>query len=178
MRIIGGINRGRKLKAPDGLSTRPTLDKVRSAVFNVLFDVTGKSVLDMFGGSGAMTLEALSRGASSGVIIDNDRKAFAVIKENVKSLGAEAQTDLRNGDFRKCVRFGEQFDLIFLDPPYFEHLMEDALDLIDRNQLLTDNGIVVCETDASCVPDYTAFGFECIKSKRYGQTQVLFLKIN
>ena len=86
LRIIGGTERGRKLIAPEGMHTRPTLDKVRGAVFNMLFDVYGKDVLDMFGGSGAMGLESISRGANKAVIIDSDRAAFRAMEQNKKNL--------------------------------------------------------------------------------------------
>ncbi|MGN0962792.1 MAG: RsmD family RNA methyltransferase, partial [Clostridia bacterium] len=85
MRIIGGTDRGRKLNAPEGMHTRPTLDKVRGAIFNVLFDVSGLEVLDMFSGSGAMGFEALSRGAAKAVMIDCDRAAFRIMEQNKRT---------------------------------------------------------------------------------------------
>lgn len=176
MRIIGGTERGRKLKAPEGMHTRPTLDKVRGAVFNVLFDVTGKEVLDMFGGSGAMGLEAISRGAGRAVIIDADRAAFRAMEENKKNLSYDDCVELRFCDFREAFRKNECFDIIFLDPPYRKNLLEDALVFIDEKHLLREGGIIVCELGADMKFELPVAAPEIIKEKVYGKTKVLFLK--
>lgn len=176
MRIIGGTERGRKLKAPEGMDTRPTLDKVRGAIFNVLFDVTGKDVLDMFGGSGAMGLEAISRGANKAVIIDANRAAFRAMEENKKNLSYDDRADLRFCDFRKAFHHDECFDIIFLDPPYQKKLLEEALVLIKEKHLLREDGIIVCELGADVNFELPVAAPEIIKEKVYGKTKVLFLK--
>lgn len=176
MRIIGGTERGRKLKAPDGMHTRPTLDKVRGAIFNVLFDVYGKEVLDMFGGSGAMGMEAISRGAKKAVIIDADRAAFRAMEENKKNLSYDDRADLRFCDFRKAFRRDECFDIIFLDPPYRKNLLEEALVFIDEMHLLKEDGIIVCELGKDIAFELPVAGLEILKEKEYGQTKVIFLK--
>ncbi|MBR2223592.1 MAG: 16S rRNA (guanine(966)-N(2))-methyltransferase RsmD, partial [Christensenellaceae bacterium] len=176
LRIIGGSERGRSLKAPEGMHTRPTLDKVRGAVFNVLFDVTGLEVLDMFGGSGAMGFEALSRGAAKAVIIDADRAAFRTMELNKKNLNYGDRAQLRFSDFRKAFRRDERFDIIFLDPPYGKGLLEDALLLIDEKNLLKEDGIIVCETGNDMNISLPKAGPEIIKEKVYGKTKVLFMK--
>lgn len=176
MRIIGGTERGRKLKAPEGMDTRPTLDKVRGAVFNVLFDVTGKDVLDMFGGSGAMGLEAISRGANKAVIIDANRAAFRAMEENKKNLSYDDRADLRFCDFRKAFHYDECFDIIFLDPPYQKKLLEEALVFIEEKHLLKEDGIIVCELGVDVKFELPVAAPEIIKEKVYGKTKILFLK--
>ena len=176
MRIIGGSERGRNLKAPEGMHTRPTLDKVRGAIFNVLYGVTDLEVLDMFGGSGAMGFEALSRGAAKAVIIDKDRAAFRAMEANKKSLNYGDRADLRLCDFKNAFRRDERFDIIFLDPPYGKHPLEDALFLIDERKLLKEDGIIVCETGTDIDLELPEAGPEIIKEKVYGKTRVLFMK--
>lgn len=176
MRIIGGTDRGRKLNAPDGMHTRPTLDKVRGAIFNVLFDVSGLDVLDMFGGSGAMGFEALSRGAAKAVIIDCDRAAFRVMEQNMRYLSYDDRADLRFSDFHSAFCRDECFDIIFLDPPYGKGLLEDALVLIDKLRLKKEDGIIVAETGADLDFKLPDVGLEIIKEKKYGKTRVIFLK--
>lgn len=176
MRIIGGRNRGRKLKAPEGLLTRPTLDKVRGAVFNVLFDVADFSVLDLFGGSGAMAFEAMSRGAAKAVIVEKNRAAFKVINENKSTLAYGDEIELRLSDYKTALRQGDNFDLIFLDPPYQQGMLEDALVLIDEKKVLAPDGIIVAETatehDFSC----PVSSLEVVKEKQYGITKIIFLR--
>ena len=176
LRIIGGTDRGRKLNAPDGMHTRPTLDKVRGAIFNVLFDVTGLEVLDMFSGSGAMGFEALSRGAAKAVMIDCDRAAFRVMEQNKRNLSYDERADLRFSDFHSAFYRDECFDIIFLDPPYGKGLIEDALVLIDKLHLKREDGIIVAETGADTDLELPDVGLEIIKEKRYGKTKVLFLQ--
>lgn len=176
MRIIAGTDRGRKLKAPEGMHTRPTLDKVRGAVFNMLFDVTDAVVLDMFAGSGAMGLEALSRGAGKAVLIDHDRAAFKTMEQNKDSLLCGDRAELRFSDFHRAFRPGESFDIIFLDPPYGKQILEDALIFIDEKHLKRENGIIVAETGADIELQMPVNGPEIIKEKRYGKTKILFLK--
>ena len=176
MRIIGGRNRGRKLKAPAGTDTRPTLDKVRGAVFNVLFDVTDCSVLDLFGGSGAMAFEAMSRGAAKAVIVEKNKAAFKVLNENKTALGYGEEADLRLSDYKTALRQGDCFDLIFLDPPYQRGMLEDALELIDKKKVLAPDGIIVAETAADHDFICPVPAFSLWKEKQYGITKIIFFK--
>ena len=176
MRIIGGSVRGRKLTALPGDHTRPTLDKVRGAVFNVLFDVVDDVVLDLFGGSGAMALEALSRGAERAVIVENDAGAFGVIRENRERCSFEDRAELRFGDFRRVLREGERFDLIFLDPPYKSGLLEEALKMIADMDLLKPGGVIVAETSVEEEPLLPAENMRIDKVKQYGKTKISFIK--
>ncbi len=176
MRIIGGSARGRKLTALPGDHTRPTLDKVRGAVFNVLFDVNDAVVLDFFGGSGAMGLEALSRGAARAVIVENDAGAFGVIRKNRERCSFTDRAELRFGDFRRVIGEGERFDLIFLDPPYRSGLLEEALRMIAERDLLKPGGTIVAETSVDEEPVLPAESMRIDKVKQYGKTKISFIK--
>ena len=177
LRIIGGSCRGAKLAALAGLTTRPTADKVRGAIFNILFDVADAEVLDLFGGSGAMGLEALSRGARRAVIVEKDDAAFATIEKNIASLSCGDGAEGRHADFRSALRPGERFDIIFLDPPYRSGLLPQALAFIAEAGLLNDDGVVVAETaaDQPFVPEATTW--QTVKEKKYGKTKIYFLKM-
>ena len=123
MRIIAGEARGRQIEAPRGRNTRPTLDRVRENIFNMLQqEVPGSIVLDLFAGSGALSLEALSRGAASAVLVDSDREACTVQKKNIEALGYAGRTMQYHCDWQRALKdLGQekkQFDLVFLDPPY------------------------------------------------------------
>ena len=148
MRIIAGSARGRTLIAPKGLHTRPTLDHVRESLFNIIQrDVPGAVVLDLFAGSGALGLEALSRGARQAVLVDKARQAMDCIRRNVEMLRAAEQALLRQGDWQAVLMQldGIQFDLVFLDPPYkLVKYREMAALLVQRN-LLNHDALLVIE---------------------------------
>jgi 16S rRNA (guanine966-N2)-methyltransferase len=123
MRVVAGALGGRRLKAPRGETTRPTADRVREALFSMLGDLTGASVLDLFAGSGALGIEALSRGAARAVFVEKDRRALAVLHENLQALGlAEDVAEVRHSDALRVLKdapsSGDTYDLVLLDPPY------------------------------------------------------------
>ena len=174
MRIITGKVKGLKLKAPSGFSTRPTSDRVKESVFNVLNGMIDfsevESVLDVFAGTGSLGLETLSRGASSATFID-----FAtteIIADNVRRAKFENVTTILRGDFIKMLRKISQqqktFDLIFVDPPYKKFLAETTLELIDELKLLNDNGSVVVEYGFDEIIDTK--NFNSIRKINYGRT--------
>ena len=178
LRIIGGSLKGRKLHSPDGQATRPTLDKVRGAVFNSLYDVSEASVLDLFGGSGAMAIEAPSRGAASAVIADFSPKACDIIKKNVMNFGLSQRVEVRCCDFRQALRPGESYDLILLDPPYCKNLLLESMDLIIKLGALKERGMIVAETSSS-EPEICDFpALDVIKTKTYGTAQIWFYRVN
>lgn len=148
MRVITGSARGRKLKTLEGLDTRPTTDRVKESIFNIIqFDIPGRRILDLFGGSGQMAIEAVSRGAKSAVVVDNANAAVKIINENVKACGFEKQITVSGADFSSYLRTAKDtFDVIFLDPPYHGDLMIRALNLICEIDILSDGGIILCET--------------------------------
>lgn len=148
MRVITGTARGRRLKELEGLETRPTTDRVKEGIFNIIqFDVEGRRVLDLFAGTGQLGIEALSRGAACAVFVDQRRDAVSLIKENLKLTGLAGSGRVVGGDamaFLSSTK--EKFDLIFLDPPYAAGLWEPALEMISRFDILSNHGIIICET--------------------------------
>jgi 16S rRNA (guanine(966)-N(2))-methyltransferase RsmD len=151
MRIIAGTARNRRLEAPEGTNTRPTLDRVRENLFNILQTrIRDSTVLDLFAGSGALSFEAISRGAVRAVLCDADRKAYRTERRNAESLGFSEQAEFFCCDWRTTVRClkerNDHFDLVFLDPPY---CMNDLRLVSDQLiPLLADNGMIIVEHEA------------------------------
>ena len=171
MRVITGTARGRKLKTPDNYDIRPTTDNVKEAVFNIIqFDVEGRRVLDLFAGTGQLGIEALSRGAASCVFVDRDREAVRLVKDNLKACGLKA-TVLQE-DALSYLRVGEEFDLIFVDPPYDSGLYAPVLETINLVDKLSDGGIIICETRKEIeLPDMRA-PYRKVKEYRYGTVKL------
>ena len=155
MRIISGIRKGKKLKTLSGLTTRPTAEKIKQAIFNILqFEISERYVLDLFAGSGQMGLECISRGAKGCVFVENDINALKIVSDNVKACNFDDFSDIIKKDavdFLKSYS-GKPFSLVFLDPPYASELGEKALKLLSERKLLTDDCIVVYECDISTSP--------------------------
>ena len=171
MRVITGSARGRKLKEPQGSEIRPTTDRVKEAIFNICqFDVEGRRVLDLFGGTGQLGIEAKSRGASLVDIVDSARDSVRLIKENVKAVGLDVR--VVQTDAIAFLQSCGKYDLIFLDPPYDSGLVEKALEQIKAFDILSNGGIIICETRAETTlsapePPY------CLKKEyRYGQVKL------
>ena len=178
MRIISGKARGLKLQSLDGPDTRPTLDNVKEAIFSMLFDKCPDArVLDLFAGSGAMGIEALSRGAEYAVFADSNPKACAVVKANLDKArftnDAKVFTVDAESFLKKLSTGNEKFDIIFLDPPYALGLMDKVIELISEYDLLAENGVIVCEYDNGT--DVDIKGYVPVKNKRYGRVCVTIL---
>ena len=178
MRIIAGEKRSRRLKAPEGMETRPTADKVKEALFSILMNrLWGARVLDMYGGSGALALEALSRGAKSACINDQSMKACRIIRENTETLQYQDRVKLLQMKDAAAIEFlekaGEAFDLIFLDPPY----KMDVSDVCQRLEkaLLAPDGIIVAE-HARETPPRVSPPLQCFDAREYGATGLSFLR--
>ena len=173
MRIISGCRRGHKLLEFEGRDVRPTTDRVKEAIFNLIqMYVPQSEVLDMFAGSGALSFEAVSRGAAHAVLVDSDRRSAELINKNISALRfGEKCTVVTGSCFDYAARCGKMFDLIFLDPPYNKGLIEPALEAVVKNKLLNDDGIVVLESDNT---DFKSGmdGLEIIKQKKYGRTYI------
>lgn len=173
MRIISGSRRGHKLIEFQGDSVRPTTDRVKESIFNLIQEYVPESVcLDMFAGSGALSFEAISRGAARAVLVDKDKRSVDIIRKNVQSLGFEEQCEIRNDDcFIYAERTGEKFDIIFLDPPYNRNFIEPVLSAIVDKELLSDGGIVVLESDDT---DFSGEkeGLLVLKQRKYGRTYI------
>jgi len=174
MRVITGTARGRKLKDLPGLDTRPTTDKVKESIFNIVqFDVEGRKVLDLFAGTGQLGIEALSRGAESCVFVDQSREAVKVIRENVKTTGFESQSRVVTGDavsFLTSCR--EKFGLAFLDPPYASDLLDRALLKMSEIDIMAENGIIVCESALDKVMPQLPAPYGMGRDYRYGKIKL------
>lgn len=178
MRVISGTARGIKLKTPDGMLTRPTSDRVKEAVFSIIqFEVQGSRFLDLFGGSGQMGIEALSRGAKSAVIVDGRREACKLIQENLRLTKLADQAKVIQSDYLGYLnRCTEQFDLIFLDPPYAEEFLENSLKKISEIDILSDRGIIICERPEEKLLDMEISGLVRGKDYRYGNTWITLFR--
>ena len=171
MRVITGSARGRKLKTPENYDIRPTTDNVKESLFNILqFDIEGRRVLDLFAGTGQLGIEALSRGASEVVFVDENRESVRIVRENLKTCGFSAQVLQANAlDYlRACGKF----DLIFVDPPYDAVLYEPVLKTINSVDNLSDGGIIICEARRETeLPDMEA-PYARRKEYRYGKVKL------
>ena len=151
MRIITGTARGIKLTTLEGDTTRPTAERVKEAVFSMIqFEIEGRTVLDLFAGSGQLALEALSRGAAKATVIDASRDAMNVIMDNAKKTRLFDRCRISCADYASFIRGAqgrEKYDIVFLDPPYGAGLMPEALRKLDRGELFAPGAVIVCETD-------------------------------
>lgn len=180
MRIVGGSFKGRRLSSFKGMDIRPTSDKVREAIFNILpREFPFKKVLDIFAGTGAMGLEALSRGADDVAFVDSGAEAISIIKKNIEACGARARVYRSDAlaSLRQFSRKGERFDLIIIDPPYSSTLLRESLEEIDRNGLLAPEGVIVAETSKRIKLEADLKGLELFDERRYGDTIVYFLRL-
>ena len=180
MRIVGGEARGRTLKAVPGEATRPTADRVRQSLFDLLGQrCDGLAVLDLYAGTGALALEALSRGAARAVLVESAQAAALVIEENIKALRFELRARLLRQDVTRALealaRRGERFDLVFSDPPYALRAAQATLDAVVRHGLLAPGGRLVLES-AKAEPEPTPpEGFAIDDQRSYGDTAITVL---
>ena len=172
MRVITGSARGVQLKTPEGLVTRPTADRVKEAMFSIIqFEIPGAAVLDLFGGTGQLGIEALSRGAKSAVFVDAGEPACRLIRENLKRTRLEGQGKVVRSDYMDYLsRCREQFDIILLDPPYAEVFLENALKRITEIDILRSNGIIVTERPMGKELPWEFQGYQRSKDYKYGKT--------
>lgn len=174
MRIVSGEFGGRPLKTLPGKTTRPTSDKVRGAMFNMIGPYfQGGRVLDLFAGSGGLAIEAVSRGMDEAVLVERDRSAQAIIQENIKMTKSDKQFKLMKMEAQKAIsQLTQPFDLIFLDPPYAKEEIVATIEILDQQGLFTDDIMVVCETDKMVdLPDEIA-SVGIWKEKIYGISKV------
>lgn len=182
MRIVGGEFRGRPLKGPSSMAVRPTSDRLRESLFNILAHgygdiVEGARVIDLFAGTGALGLEALSRGARFALFVDDGAEARALLRANVEALGAGGRTKVFRRDATRLGAMppGEAFTLAFLDPPYGRDLAPRALDSLREGGWLAPGALVVVEESAEVSLDPPA-GYEAVERRVYGDTQIVFLR--
>ncbi len=174
MRVISGSARGRRLKELQGMDTRPTTDKVKESLFNIIqFEIEGRKVLDLFGGTGQLGIEALSRGAAHCTFVEQRREAAVLIRDNLRVCGFQETAQVVQGDgisFLTSCR--ERFDLILLDPPYHSDLADRSLEAIARFDILREHGIIVCESAADRNLPPLAPPYEQGREYRYGKIKL------
>ena len=172
MRVITGKARGIVLKTPEGMLTRPTADRVKEALFSIIqFEIPGARVLDLFGGTGQLGIEALSRGAASAVFVDSREDACKLIRENLKRTKLETQGKVIRSDYLQYLkRCADRFEIIILDPPYAEVFLENALKAITEIDILHSGGIIVAERPTGKDLPWEFEGFTRSKDYKYGNT--------
>lgn len=184
MRIVGGQFKGREIVAPPGRDTRPTSDRARESIFNVLAHapwssgVDGRRVIDLFAGSGALGLEAMSRGAAFALFVETDVTARGAIRDNIEAFGLFGSTRIHRRDATdlgvKPAGLGEPFEVVFLDPPYGKGLGERVMARLREGGWITDDALIILEVGAEETPQFPAF--TVLDERRYGAAKVLFLK--
>ena len=174
MRVVAGSARGTVLKTPEGMLTRPTADRVKEAVFSILhFDVQDAVVLDLFGGTGQLGIEALSRGAKRAVFVDHQQKACELIRDNLRRTRFSERASGVRGDYLEYLRrTKDKFDIILLDPPYAEIFLENALKCIAEIDILRDDGIIVTERPLEKALDVQMPGYTRSRDYKYGKTLI------
>ena len=171
MRVISGSIRGKRLKEPSDYNIRPTTDKVKESIFNIIqFDIEGRNVLDLFAGTGQLGIECLSRGAASVTFVDQSKEAIAIVKDNLKSCGLTAR--VVQDDSIAFLSRGARYDIIILDPPYATNLLDKALEIINSVDILSEGGIIMCESAREkCMPELKSPYFKR-KEYNYGKVKL------
>ena len=183
MRIITGKAKGVRLKTLEGDATRPTSERVKESVFSMIqFDIEGRTVLDLFSGSGQLALEALSRGAKSSTLVDKSKEAIAIIKENVNKTHLNEFCTVYQSDYLDFLKrnVGQQYDIVFLDPPYSQKMYAPALKAMLENSVLKPTSIIMCESDSETVFDGDTVlesKFEIEKQSKYSKTYITIFKL-
>jgi len=176
VRVITGTARGRKLKEPQGYSIRPTTDMVKESIFSIVqFDIEGRRVLDLFAGTGQLGIEALSRGAASCVFTDYSRDSVKLVRENIDHCKLDGG-EVRQTDSIAYLENCGSFDLIFIDPPYDTPLCDKALQKIFEFDILTEGGIIICETQRETVLSGAVEPYFMHKEYRYGKVKLTVYK--
>lgn len=182
MRIISGTAKGTKLYTLDGVETRPTLDRVKESIFNIVcYQIAEAKVLDLFSGSGAVGLEFASRGAKEVYLCEKSKEACKIIQKNIEKTHLEKKIKLFNQDFVKLIREikNEKFDMIYLDPPYKTDFIKIAIQELIKNENLTDETLILAETDEEeeILKQIEEINqLEIIDRRKYGRASIIFLK--
>ena len=178
MRVITGEVRGRKLITLEGEDVRPTTDRVKEGMFNIIqFDLEGANVLDLFAGSGQLGIEALSRGAKHCTFVDSASKAVNVVKQNLKSVGFEKRASVFCGDSKMYITLSkDKFDIALIDPPYNKQIVESVLPIVAEK--MSDWGIIICETALNEELPQSAGEFELHREYKYGKIKLTAYRKN
>ena len=176
MRVITGLAKGKRLTTPDGRDVRPTPERVKEGIFSALqFDIEGRRVLDLFAGSGQLSVEALSRGAESAVLVDNSAVSIKAIRTNLENCGFNDKAKVIQSDYKTyCAMSRDIFDIAFLDPPYNESMLVPAIKAV--LPLMSDYGTIVCEHPIDVELEQEIGGFSVFRSYRYGKVIVTVYK--
>lgn len=179
MRIIAGTYRSRKLETLEGLKTRPTLDKTKGAIFSSIGGyLPGFVVLDVFGGSGALSLESISRGAKEAYIIDNNIDAINIIKKNTKNLGCEKQMHIYHGTYQTVLEKlkNKKFDVIFLDPPFRMKVIDELMEFIIKHDMLESGGYIMAEYPMEDIINKSYEGYRVKLCRRYSSSEIIIFE--
>ena len=176
MRVISGSARGTKLSSIDDISTRPTLDRVKESLFNIIQNkISGSTVLDLFAGSGQLGIESVSRGAKKAYLVDSSQNSIKFIKQNVSRVGFDSQCEIVNMPNSAFLRTtSEKFDIALLDPPYEKSLIQRSLPALTEK--MKDTGVIVCEHEPGCRLPEEVNGFVITKSRKYGKSSLTFYR--
>jgi 16S rRNA (guanine966-N2)-methyltransferase len=181
MRIISGAAKGRRLLSPEGMDTRPTLDRIKESIFNIIQNrIADSIVLDVFAGTGSLGLEAVSRGAKECYLIDKGQTTFKYLKQNVENFNFTDRCKCFNMDSYSALKDfcgkNVSFDLIFIDPPYLKDMIPPAIDIITKGKLLKKDGLIVCKIDTQEVIYEGNLEIKLTDHRKYGNTTVCFYK--
>lgn len=180
MRIIGGSARGTKLYSLDGNNTRPTLDRVKESLFNIIqFEIPGCVFLDLFAGSGAIGLEAISRGAKKAILIDKSKEAMQIIKKNIIKTHFEKEVEVYLDSYENVLqnKLKQKVDIIYIDPPYDSQMAYEALKLIMEKDILYEDSMIIIETDnqEKIIKEIEPLNIEITNTRKYGRAHLIFL---
>lgn len=181
MRIISGSARGTKLYTLEGTETRPTLDRVKESMFNIINQkIYGSTVLDLFSGSGAIGLEFASRGAKKVYLCDSSKKAINIIEKNIEKTHLEDYVEVYNKDFKETLKNLKniKFDLIYIDPPYKTDYIKQSIEIILKLDCINENTLIIVETDEleRILEEIDKLNIEIIDKRKYGRANLIFLK--
>lgn len=176
MRVITGSAKGRRLVTPDGLEVRPTTERVKEALFSAInFDIEGRRVLDLFAGSGQLSVEALSRGAASAVLVDSSAVSLKAARANIENCGFSDKAKLVQIDYQSfCAMSKDLFDVVFLDPPYNKGMLMPALKAV--LPLVSDYGMIICEHTPEVIMEQSVGGFCVYRTYKYGKVIITIYK--
>ncbi|MCC0648055.1 16S rRNA (guanine(966)-N(2))-methyltransferase RsmD [Clostridioides sp. ZZV15-6598] len=182
MRVISGKARGLKLNTPKNEDVRPTTDRVKESLFNIINSYIMESeVLDLFAGTGSLGIECLSRGAKACTFVDISKESIEIVKSNIKKARVENESFILNLDFKTAIDKlklqNSKFDIIFMDPPYYKNMFIEAIEKIDNSNLLNEDGIIVVEHDTNDLFPDKISKLEKTKDKKYGNTTLTFYKV-
>lgn len=181
MRIIGGSARGTKLYTLEGENTRPTLDRVKESLFNIIQkDIPQSTFLDLFSGSGAIGLEAVSRGAKKAILCDKSKEAINIIKRNIEKTHLENKVKLYQLSYEELLnkKINEKIDIIYIDPPYKTEFAKNAIKIILDKKIINNESIVIIETDDEkrIIEEIKDFNIEIVNQRKYGRAHLIFIK--